>query len=81
VTFLNHYSYAVASAIVLLVLGAWAFRRRTLPALAALAIAAAVLVGVDVAFRPGEPTVVDAAGLEAVLAGGRPALVEFYSNF
>lgn len=80
-TFLNHYSYALASALLLLAAGAWAFHQRTRGALAMLALAAVLLVGVDLAFRPGEPSVVDAAQLEAVLAEGRPTLVEFYSNF
>lgn len=79
--FLNHYSYAIAGLLALVAIGSWAFRRRTPGALAALTLAAVAIAGVDLAFRPGEPDVVAAADLDRVLASGKPALVEFYSNY
>ncbi len=78
---LNHYSYAIASALALVAIGWWAFERRSRRALAVLALAAVVLVGADVALRPGDPTVAAAADFDRLLADGKPALVEFYSNY
>lgn len=80
-TFVNHFSYAIGAALALVVLGSWALQRRTPAALATLALAAALLVGVDVALRPGDPDVVAAAEFDRALTDGRPTLVEFYSNY
>jgi len=81
VTFVNHYSYALAASLALLAIGTWALRRRTRGAIAALAIAAVLLAGADVALRPGDPSVRTVAEFDRALASGRPALVEFYSNY
>lgn len=80
-TFLNHYSFAIAAAIVLLVVGAWALERRTPRALAALAATAALLVGVNLVFRFGPSTVAGVAEFDAALRDGRPSLVVFHSNY
>jgi hypothetical protein len=77
----NHYSYAVAGALALIALGSWAARRRTPAALAVLLVAAIVIVGGNLALRPGEESIADAAAFDRALASGKPALVEFYSNY
>ncbi len=78
---LNHYSFAVAAALALVALGWWALDRRTARALALLALAAALLIGADLAFRPGDPTVAAAGEFDRIVGDGRPTLVEFYSNY
>lgn len=80
-TFLNHYSFAIAAVVVLLVLGSWALQRRTPLALAIVAGVAALLVGGNVLLRPGASTVAAAAEFDRALTDGRPTLVEFYSNY
>lgn len=79
--FVNHYSYAISAVLALLVIGHWAFQRRTARALGALALSAVLIVGADLGFRPGEPDVASAAEIDRILADGRPTLVEFYSNY
>ena len=81
IQFINHYSYAIAAALALFVIGQWALQRRTARSLGALVLAAVLLVGVDLAFRPGDPSVAAAAEFDRLLADGRPTLVEFYSNY
>jgi O-antigen ligase len=78
---LNHYSYAIAGALALIAVGWWAVGRRSIRALAVLLAAAFVIVGVDLVFRPGEPSFATVADFDRAIAAGRPALVEFYSNY
>ena len=80
-TVLNHYSYAIAGALLIVAVGAWAFERRSRRALALLVLVAIAIVAVDLLFRPGDPSVASAAEFERAIASGRPALVEFYSNY
>ncbi|HKW78706.1 MAG TPA: hypothetical protein VJQ09_06360 [Candidatus Limnocylindria bacterium] len=78
---LNHYSYAIAGALALIALGVWSARRRTIGTLAVLIAAAALIVGVDLAFRPGEASVANVAEFDRAIGAGKPALVEFFSNY
>lgn len=80
-TFVNQHSYLIAAVIVLALVGWWAYRRRTLAAVAIFALSAVILVGANLALRTGDPTVAAAAEFDRALADGRPTLVEFYSNY
>jgi len=79
--FLNHYSYAVAGALALIAVGWWAATRRTVRALALLLGAAVLVVSADLIFRPGESSLTTVADFDRALSGGKPAVVEFYSNY
>jgi hypothetical protein len=78
---LNHYSYAIAGALALIAVGWWAATRRTVRAIAVLLVAAIVVVGADLVLRPGEPSLTTVADFDRALSAGKPALVEFYSNY
>jgi len=77
----NHYSYAIAGALALIAVGWWAASRRTVRALALFIAAAALIVGAHLIFRPGASSFASVAEFDRALGDGKPALVEFYSNY
>jgi hypothetical protein len=78
---INHFSYAIAGALALIAFGWWAARRRTVAALALFLASAALIVGADLALRPGQAALASTADFDRQIAGGKPVLVEFYSNY
>ncbi len=79
-TFLNHYSYALAVLVLLAWLGSEAYRRRTPRSLVVLAIAAALSIGFNLALRANSPDL-SASDFQSALADGRPTLVAFVSDY
>ena len=81
-SFLNHYSFALAGAVLLLGVGYALLQGGvSVGKVAALGVLAAVLMAVSLAFRTPPSAPDSPAAVEATLRSGQPTVVEFYSNF
>jgi thiol-disulfide isomerase/thioredoxin len=79
--FANQHSYVLIAGAVLVVIALislWFRRRARLPMIGGLAL---VLVAIAIYLRIGPGDIRSPADLDAALRGGRPVVVEFYSNY
>jgi len=82
VSFLNHYSFALAGAVLLLGVGYALLQTSVVPwKVAVLAALTAALVAISLTLRTAPSAPDSPAAVEATLRSGQPTVVEFYSNF
>jgi hypothetical protein len=78
----NQYSFVFGSLFVVALVAFFGLREGvSLRGLLALGVTVLVVLGVWLLVRTGSSTYAQVAQVEAILAGGQPTLVEFYSNY
>ncbi len=80
--YLNQHSFVIGGAVLFVAVAAWLLRDGlSRPDLIALAVLGASLLGAWLLVRPTRQGPADTAQVEAALQSGRPALVEFHSQY
>lgn len=78
----NQYSYVIGGLFLVALVAFFGLRQGVTPrGLLTLGMTVLVVLGVWLLVRTGSSTYARVAQVEAILAGGQPTLVEFYSNY